>query len=248
MWIRQNFLILRIELPISKQQWYQWAIALVAIVTRLSAVIRVNLMAERSWLIGSMALFGCTLVAGCAAPYTYYGDGACGPMSVSGRFADQSGCSDCAATAPCSGTAPTPNGIIKNTLTCGSGCGEIYWGEWISDPPDQCDACDQDGNWIGPHCCPPSGWSRFWAGLHGQRMAGDTTDCASCGGLDEDTSQGVYIDGMAIEVPSGDEQNGLIVLDPTNLAAEPTVAAPAQLAERPSEYRPQSRLVRRVRR
>lgn len=180
--------------------------------------------------------------------YTYYGDGACGPMSVSGRFADQSGCSDCAATAPCSGTAPTPNGIIKNALTCGSGCGEIYWGEWISDPPDKCDACDQDGNWIGPHCCPPSGWSRFWAGLHGQRMAGDTTGCASCGGLDGDTSQGVQIDGLAIEVPSGGEQNGPIVLDPTNLAAEPTDAAPAQLAERPSEYHPQSRLVRRVRR
>jgi len=39
---------------------------------------------------------------------------------------------------------------MKHMLTCASGCGEIYWGEWISDPPDACDPCDDWGNWIGP--------------------------------------------------------------------------------------------------
>lgn len=31
--------------------------------------------------------------------------------------------------------------------TCG--CGERYWGEYVSNPPDCCDPCDCHGNWIG---------------------------------------------------------------------------------------------------
>ena len=58
----------------------------------------------------------------------------------------------CQACGVCGGACQghTPAQHLKHQLTCASGCGEIYWGEWISDPPDACDPCDDWGNWIGP--------------------------------------------------------------------------------------------------
>ncbi|MEW4561399.1 hypothetical protein AB1K70_02670 [Bremerella sp. JC770] len=39
---------------------------------------------------------------------------------------------------------------LRNNLTCTAGCSdEVYWGEWISDPP-KCDPCDCFGNYVGP--------------------------------------------------------------------------------------------------
>ncbi len=32
---------------------------------------------------------------------------------------------------------------------CDGGCGERYWGGFLSDPPDCCDPCDRCGNWVG---------------------------------------------------------------------------------------------------
>jgi len=32
--------------------------------------------------------------------------------------------------------------------SCGSGCGEVYWHDWINNPPS-CDACDSCGHWTG---------------------------------------------------------------------------------------------------
>ncbi len=32
---------------------------------------------------------------------------------------------------------------------CDGGCGERYWGGFLSDPPDCCDPCDRLGNWVG---------------------------------------------------------------------------------------------------
>lgn len=37
---------------------------------------------------------------------------------------------------------------------CHEGCSEVYWCEWINDPPDCCDPCDQCyGCWTGPQQC-----------------------------------------------------------------------------------------------
>ena len=33
---------------------------------------------------------------------------------------------------------------------CGSQCGELYWNEWVSIPPQCSDPCDECGNYIGP--------------------------------------------------------------------------------------------------
>ena len=73
----------------------------------------------------------------------------------------------------------TPSQHLKHTLTCASGCGDIYWGEWISDPPDKCDPCDNCGNFVGPQPCPPgffhclaAGWHSIWGFRHGGACCG----------------------------------------------------------------------------
>lgn len=44
---------------------------------------------------------------------------------------------------------------------CGDGCGEIYWGDFYSEPPECCDPCDRCGNWTGgptgQSACPSGG-------------------------------------------------------------------------------------------
>jgi len=85
-------------------------------------------------------------------------DGQCaGQGLLSGRT---NGCSDCGTCKHC-GRAAGECGCgflsrLGRRLTCGEGCGEIYWHEWISDPPAPCDPCDEcTGQFIGPRCCPP---------------------------------------------------------------------------------------------
>jgi hypothetical protein len=34
----------------------------------------------------------------------------------------------------------------------GPGCGDCYWSDFHSEPPDCCDPCDRHGNWIGGWC------------------------------------------------------------------------------------------------
>ena len=43
-------------------------------------------------------------------------------------------------------------GFWTCTGGCGTegGCGEIYRGDYASDPPECCDPCDGYGNWVGP--------------------------------------------------------------------------------------------------
>ena len=94
----------------------------------------------------------------------------------------------------------TPAQHLKHMLTCASGCGEIYWGEWISDPPDDCDPCDDWGNWTGPtDCYGPScldtlasGWCNLFGfrngggkGKGGCDSCGSKGGCDSCGGATE---------------------------------------------------------------
>ena len=70
----------------------------------------------------------------------------------------------------------TPAGYLGHKLTCSSGCGEIYWGPWLNDPPADCDPCDDCGNWVGERCCPPKLSHHLLAGLKGVHY------CADCGG------------------------------------------------------------------
>lgn len=63
----------------------------------------------------------------------------------------------------CDGYNP-PFGSLRKTLACGSGCGEVYYGEWLSNPPNTCNECDARGHAFGinarvPWLCNPF---RFW--------------------------------------------------------------------------------------
>jgi hypothetical protein len=80
-----------------------------------------------------------------------------------GRLAcDDCGCDPCSDPCdPCGDTCGRP--WIRGPFSClfalvtrgswwGSGCGERYWGDFYSDPPDCWDPCDGYGNYSGGGC------------------------------------------------------------------------------------------------
>lgn len=117
----------------------------------------------------------------------------CGACSMPGGWRSAGGCDPCAQAGPCGpmrsggafdrtyGVPRSPGEHLCGMFGgCGSGCGEVYWGEWISDPPDACDPCDQCGNYVGEQCCPE--WMRYtrfvpWGYRNG------SCACAGCGGM-----------------------------------------------------------------
>lgn len=93
---------------------------------------------------------------------------------------------------------------VRNQLGGCAGCGDVYWGEWTSDPPDNCDPCDGCGHWIGPRCCPPRLFDFLTCSLSdlwGSRCC-DTggggcehgSGCSSCGGGDPGPWDGMEFD------------------------------------------------------
>ena len=52
----------------------------------------------------------------------------------------------------CGGLGSLALPLLSSRLACGSGCGGVYWNEWVSDPPDCCDPCNDCGCWVGPRC------------------------------------------------------------------------------------------------
>lgn len=80
------------------------------------------------------------------------------------------------------GLLPMLRAHLHGTATCGRGCGEVYWGEWVSDPPDCCDPCNSCGDWQGRQCCSPTLAQRLWWGAHGYRLGGQHGDANCCGG------------------------------------------------------------------
>lgn len=122
----------------------------------------------------------------------------------------------------------TPCQSLKHVLTCGAGCGQIYWGEWLSDPPDQCDPCDNCGSWIGPRCCPPTFWERLTAGLQGWR-------CASDGCCDEESE---YIaEGRAGEIILDDT----VIPKPEPSPADQSPHTKGTMPTKPDRVSPQER-------
>ncbi len=100
------------------------------------------------------------------------------------------GCDECCV--PCAKRPRYPKKF------CGSGCGEVYWDEWHSDPPT-CDPCDDCGNWIGHQGL---GWRHCgWRSLFGCRD--HLSDCdaeCDCGHHHESHYSGdVIYDGQVID-------------------------------------------------
>jgi hypothetical protein len=75
------------------------------------------------------------------------------------------------------------------SINCRSGCGDIYWDEWRSDPPG-CNSCDRgpvcQGGWCGEcwdGCSSPFGWlAEGWRHLWGYRYCPYDCDgnCSAC--------------------------------------------------------------------
>ncbi len=226
-------------------------------------------------------------LVGCASPHTYYcDDGGGGPHGLSGRYGD-SGVAACDTHAvvdhgmigmepavvddecyECGGARPygrhTLTGMLHSMVTCDAGCGDIYWGEWSYDPPDQCDPCNNHGDFVGRGCCGPSGHHKFWLGLRGVRdcPAGCANGCDVCqgGGYAGEPScgsePGCGCDDCAMGTSSVMEGDLYDTGEPTLEQFEPIPASPPQVpptsistarhAPRPYYQRnPNSRLVRR---
>ncbi|MDX1945420.1 MAG: hypothetical protein SFU86_08425 [Pirellulaceae bacterium] len=88
------------------------------------------------------------------------------------------GCDSCACPGDC-GILPA----LRRGMSCGRGCGETYWGEWFSDPPDCCDPCDKcHGEWTGPHgFCNLGPAQRLLAAVHGFTYC--PSPCGPCCGI-----------------------------------------------------------------
>ncbi len=144
-------------------------------------------------------LFGSMLVLssiGCCTP------GGCG---FGCRQID--GCYDCEGGF---GQRTVPGGPIdalrqaRKSLVCGGGCGEVYWGEWRSTPPDCQDPCCDDQFVGGATPCRPFCWQpgTLLRGLYGSRIA-----CNQCGSFDEcgcggGVYEGAMIDGHQSSAPA----------------------------------------------
>lgn len=110
----------------------------------------------------------------------------------------------------------------RRSLSCNSGCGETYWDEWYSTPPDCIDPCPTDcceTGFVDCGCTGPCGCDlvgggygvrplhfvgSIVAGLYGKRFCGD------CGyGYDECGCGGGFIEGEVID--GGEYMEGTII-------------------------------------
>jgi hypothetical protein len=135
--------------------------------------------------------FGCGIDAGSL-------EGACCDVGPCDRCGVSSSCDGCAGGQQACGTCglgdyggvASPGCLyyasraIRNMLTCGSGCGQLYIDEWYSDPPDAQDPCIDctRATCPPPGCGPrvsvrPSLWARRFHG--GDCSSGDCSSCAA---------------------------------------------------------------------
>ncbi len=74
-----------------------------------------------------------------------------GPIRAVGKGVLNAGCASCGTHSGCGDHCNNcegyngPFGTVRKTLACGSGCGEIYYGDWLSNPPNTCNECDATG-------------------------------------------------------------------------------------------------------
>lgn len=146
----------------------------------------------------------------------------------------------CQACNLCGGDCPgyTPCMYMKHMKTCAAGCGEIYWNEWISDPPDECDPCDSSPQWVGNRCCPPKLHDLIRAGFTGQRSACGPS-CFGAGLEDGVPAEEIwYESNEAMVAPGAAGPRG--VASPPGAPARPSPRmTPTPAAPRPDPDQPQ---------
>ena len=129
-------------------------------------------------------------------------------LAMSGCYCGPVGCGPGGAVSNCNGcdgsgwgtggyiAPPSPLqhlAAFRKSLVCGGGCGEVYYGEWASTPPDGCDPC-AGGQFVGGATpCRPFCWNwrpgqLLFGFLHnvGQRFCygcGNPASACGCGGF-----------------------------------------------------------------
>lgn len=107
-------------------------------------------------------------------------------LSHRGVLADECGGEGCGGCDSCGvGREPLLLNRTRNLLTCGSGCGDVYWGEWTGDPPS-CGSCGGCGRCGGCGECWPilGGLRSLWGYRYrsvGYGVADWEVGCESCG-------------------------------------------------------------------
>jgi hypothetical protein len=164
-------------------------------------------------MISRWAFFVCAsalFAGGCCGP-NRCGSG-CGPGVDGGRgslfcrsYEQRMADSDSYNCGHCNTPVGCCNGGIKGWLnsqaTGCKGCGDMYWGEWVSDPPDCCDPCNKCGDYTGNGgtCCKPNCLARLSRLFNGHRycpgVCGDICGvpllgCNRCGGAGCDACGG----------------------------------------------------------
>ena len=133
--------------------------------------------------------------------------GCCGPMGC-GPGCNLPTCNDCDGLAVSQQNMPYGplDGLrqLRRNITCGSGCGEVYVGEWISTPPDCADPCAGD-QWVGgAGKCQPFCWApgtllgQFQGRLMGGRFCSGAESSQPCG-CDECSNGGAYVQDTYVE-------------------------------------------------
>jgi hypothetical protein len=117
---------------------------------------------------------------------------------------------------------------LKEAIHC-KGCGDCYWDEWYSDPPDECDPCDDCGNYIGERCCPPKRFKGVYAHLKGGRHCPPGCTDACC----HDASEPLF-DETAEDEESGYDSAEIVPATPR----QPTRATPAPKKATPKKVAP----------
>ena len=104
-----------------------------------------------------------------------------------------SACNSCDSCDSCDTPCRTHRGPLslvasvfsRDVWSC-SGCGERYYGDWYSDPPDCHDPCDRCGNFTG-RSSRWNGWGSMGTGVSGYNVRGagyyseGGSGCKSCG-------------------------------------------------------------------
>ena len=119
----------------------------------------------------------------CCGPY-----GGCGYGGGCGGGGCVTDCNDCSGVtygrSPLLTCGPLQHlTSLRKSLVCGGGCGEVYYGEWQSTPPDACDPCCNNQFVGGAVPCRPFCWQwrpgmllyGFLNNVYGQRL------CYGCG-------------------------------------------------------------------
>lgn len=158
-------------------------------------------MAIRSWMLVMVACFAMAAASGCCCI------NACGPIGGCGVI--DSGCGDCNSYAgaddyigdPCGGCGlaacccdpccayggwgPGPVlrllRFVRQSLVCGVGCGGVYWGEWLGDPPVCQDPCGAGfGVGVGWGACADNCGGGCTGGCEIVSDSGCTGGCEGC--------------------------------------------------------------------